>query len=77
MKLSKPWQIVASVGHGVMVGLAMAGLIRISGLLTGTPVSSELAGNVFLITSLIVAPITGYLNTAAMMMPAVAAPKSE
>jgi hypothetical protein len=69
MRLSKPWMIVASVGHGMLLAMAISGGVRIVGAIAGQPVSPSLAGNVFLIGSLILGPIMGYLNTASWIVP--------
>lgn len=68
MKLSEEWLVVASAGHGVLFALALCGLVRITAGLAGIAMPTEVVGDLFLVTSLIAAPVAASFNTAKLML---------
>jgi hypothetical protein len=73
LKLPNWLAMVSSVGHGVLLALATAGVARIGAGLLGTPLSPEGARCVFGISCLVLCPLTGYFNVARLMLPEMAA----
>ena len=50
---SKGWMLIAAIGHGVLLSLALTGGVRLACFLMGMPLSSSAAGNLFLAGSLV------------------------
>lgn len=69
MVLSPFWQTVNSIGHAVLLGLAISGAIRLGGIALGTPVSPSTAGNVFMLSSLLLMPLTIYFRVGNWVSP--------
>jgi uncharacterized membrane protein len=61
MFTSKRWMMVAAVGQGVLFALALTGCVRIAFRLFGTPLPNNVAGNLFLLTSLVAGSLSAYL----------------
>jgi len=59
--MSKGWRMVAAIGQGVLFSLALTGCVRIGGWLLGTPVPEQLAGNLFLVSSVLAGSLCAYL----------------
>lgn len=67
--LPKYLVVIASMGHAVILSLAVSGIVKIVSGLMAMPVSQETAGNVFLISCLITVPPAGYFQVARLMLP--------
>jgi hypothetical protein len=66
---SKGWRLVSALGHGVMLSLAMNGAMRLISRHLGAPMSDHAAGNLFLVSSLLVGALCGYFGVRAMQQP--------
>ncbi len=62
-RLPKGWMMVSVFGQGVLLALALVGLLRITSWLSGTELSERVAGNVFLIGSLGLGSLFVFLYT--------------
>jgi hypothetical protein len=67
--LSRRLQFVAAIGYGVLFALALTGAVRIACFLTGTPLSEHVAGNIFLIISLVAGSISGFVYVRTLKRP--------
>jgi hypothetical protein len=72
--LSGRWRMVAAIGHGVLFSLALTGAVRIGGWLLGTPLPENVAGSLFLTSSILAGALAAFL--CAKTMPATAAKPS-
>ncbi len=68
--LSKRMLIVTSIGHAVLLSLALSGAAKIISGLLGTPISPDTGNTVFLVSVLITAPPFAYFKIARLMLPA-------
>ncbi len=59
--LSKRWMMVAAIGQGVLFSLALTGAVRIAYLLLGKSLPESVAGNLFLLSSLLTGALCAYL----------------
>ena len=59
--LSKRWMMVSAIGQGVLFSLALTGGVRILCLLLGITLPENVAGNMFLVTSLLAGSLSAYL----------------
>jgi hypothetical protein len=57
---SKSWKLVAAIGQGVMLSLALTGLVKIACRLLGTQVPDSVAGTLFLVTSALAGGLSVY-----------------
>lgn len=61
MQLSQRWKMVSAVGYGVLFALALTGAVRIGYKLSGNEMPEHLAGNLFLITSIVAGSLSALL----------------
>ena len=61
IQLSKRWKMVSAVGYGVLFALALTGLVRFGYMLSGREMPESLAGNLFLITSIVAGSLSAFL----------------
>jgi hypothetical protein len=59
--LSKRWMMVAAFGQGVLFAMALTGALRILCMLLGITLPQNVAGNLFVLTSLIAGGLSAYL----------------
>lgn len=59
--MSKRWMMVAAIGHGVLFAMALTGAVLIVCLLLGITLPENVAGNLFLFTSLMAGSLSAYL----------------
>ena len=57
----KPLMLISAIGQGVIFSLALTGAVRIICWSLGVPLSERVAGNLFLISSLVACSIGGFL----------------
>jgi hypothetical protein len=55
------WKMVSAVGYGVLFSLALTGAVRISCLLRGTTLPDDVAGNIFMISSVVTGALSAFL----------------
>jgi hypothetical protein len=67
--LPKAFKILSAIGYGVLFALALTGGVRIVAMLMGTTLSESMAGNIFMITSLLAGSLTGWLGVRALSDP--------
>ena len=58
--MSKRWMMVAAFGQGVLLSLALTGAVRLVCLLLGQSLPESVAGNLFLISSLLLGTLFAY-----------------
>lgn len=59
--MSKRWMMVAAIGQGVLFSLALTGAVRIACWLFGTTLPDDVAGNLFLVSSLLTGALAAFL----------------
>jgi hypothetical protein len=59
--LSRRWMLVSAIGYGVLFSLALTGAVRIVYMLLGKTLEESVAGNLFLISSLLTGALSAYL----------------
>lgn len=59
--MSKRWKMVSAVGQGVIFSMALTGAVRIGFALSGREMPENLAGNIFLFTSVVAGSLSAYL----------------
>jgi hypothetical protein len=53
--------MIAAIGHGVLFSMAFTGLVRIVCWLLGTTLSPDVAGNLFLVGSILAGSLAAFL----------------
>lgn len=67
MQTPPTWLIpLSSAGYGVIFSLAVVGAIRITGALTGTPVSNDFTNTAFGLCALLLVPTLTYFRFASL-----------
>lgn len=59
--LSKRWMMVSAIGQGVLFSLALTGAVRLACLLVGLELSEQVAGHLFLGSSLLTGALCAFL----------------
>ena len=62
--------LLSSAGYGVLFSLALSGALRIGSGLVGMPVSADTSNLAFLVSCLVLTPITTYFRFASQFFPA-------
>lgn len=65
---SKRFLLVASIGQAVLFSLALAGVVELTATALGMPISTSSTGRIFLLSSLLTAPLAAYYNTAGLIV---------
>lgn len=59
--LSKRWMMLAAIGQGVLFSLALTGAVRMACWLVGMELPQDVAGNIFLVSSLLTGALCAWL----------------
>lgn len=53
LRSAKTWMLISAIGQGVLLSLALTGLVRISCWLSGTTLSDQMAHSLFFASSMV------------------------